>query len=98
MSDSTQKNRLYLKVTPGARRNEITGYSDGILQVKVTAPPVQGIANRELIEFLSRSLGVNKSSVAVVRGQTSRNKVVTIEGLTVEDILNRLSTDKKEGA
>jgi uncharacterized protein (TIGR00251 family) len=83
---------LYLKVTPNAARSEITGETDGVLYVKVAAPPVKGKANRELIVLLSQVLGVKKSAIAIVKGQTSRNKVVTIEGLKRNEIIDRLST------
>jgi uncharacterized protein (TIGR00251 family) len=83
---------LYLKVTPNAGRSEITGETGGILQVKVAAPPVKGKANRELIALLSRLLGVKKPAITIVKGQTSRNKVVIIEGLKRDEIIDRLST------
>ncbi len=86
------KNQLYLKVTPNARRSEITGFADDVLHLKIAAPPVQGKANRELIMFLSGLLGVSKSSVTIVKGQTSRNKVIAVDGLTHDDMVSRLST------
>ena len=82
--------RLLIKVTPDASRNEITGLSGGILQVKIAAPPERGKANRELITFLSRVLGVKKSAVTIIKGETSRNKAITVEGMTREDILERI--------
>jgi uncharacterized protein (TIGR00251 family) len=87
---NTHNNRLNLKVTPGASRSEIAGFSNGVLQVRVAAPPVEGKANRELMAFLSRALGVGKSSISIVKGHTSRNKVIAIEGLSHEEIIRRL--------
>ncbi len=84
-------NRLALKVTPNAGRNEIISFSDGVLQVRIAAPPVKGKANKELTDFLSKALGVKKSSISIVKGQTSRNKVIAIEGMNREDIIKRLS-------
>ena len=84
-------NRLALKVTPNAGRNEIIGFSDGVLQVRIAAAPVKGKANKELTDFLSKTLGVRKSSISIVKGQTSRNKVIAIEGISREDIIKRLS-------
>jgi len=81
---------LRLYVHPNSGRNEITGLKEGTLEIKVAAPPVKGKANKELIDFLSRKLGVSKSSLNIVKGHTSRNKVVTIEGPDREEILNRL--------
>lgn len=86
----SKSNRLQVKVTPNASRNEITGLIDGVLQVKVSAPPVKGKANKELTAFLSQALGVKKSSLSIVKGQTSRNKVIAIEGLSRDDIIKRL--------
>ncbi len=91
MARNTHNNRLNLKVTPGASRNEIVDFTSGVLQVRVAAPPVEGKANRELIAFLSDALGVSKSSISIVKGHTSRNKVIAIEGLSHEEIMQRLT-------
>ena len=81
---------LRLTVTPNASRNEIVGFTDGVLRVKIAAPPVKGKANRELIVFLSRALGVTRSSLTITKGLTSRNKVIAVEGLSRDDILKRI--------
>ena len=91
-SNSQSHTSLRLRVTPGAARNEATGFADGVLQVRVAAPPVRGKANKELATFLSQVLGVSKSSLTIVKGHTSRNKVVAVAGLSQEDIIRRLST------
>jgi uncharacterized protein (TIGR00251 family) len=83
-------NRLAVKVTPNAGRSEITGVKEGILQVRIGAPPDKGKANRELVDFLSKMLGVRKSSILIIKGGTSRNKVIVIEGMTGDEILKRL--------
>jgi uncharacterized protein (TIGR00251 family) len=62
-----------------------------VLLVKVSAPPVRGKANRELVAFLSRLLGVGKDSVNIVKGNTTRNKIVAINGLSKEAAIRRLS-------
>ena len=82
---------LYLKVTPNAARSMITGDKDGVLQVKIAAPPIKGKANRELVALLSRSLGVSKSAISIVKGETSRSKVLIIGGLSGKEISERLS-------
>lgn len=81
---------MRVKVTPHASRNEIAGFSGGELQVKIAAPPVKGKANKELTDFLGQVLGVKKYSVTIVKGQTSRNKVIAITGLSRDDIIRRL--------
>ena len=92
-SDSkVYKSRLAVKVTPNAGRSEITGFKDGVLQVRIGAPPDKGKANKELVDFLSEKLGVKKSAVLIIKGQTSRNKVVIIEGINGEETLKRLQS------
>jgi len=87
-----KSNCLPLRVTPNASRSEITGFTSGVLQVKICAPPVKGKANRELIAFLSRALGVKRSSLTIVKGRASRSKVIKVEGMTRDDILKRILT------
>jgi uncharacterized protein (TIGR00251 family) len=87
----SKSNWLAVKVTPNASRNEIMGFTDGVLQVRIAASPVKGKANKELIDFLSKALGLRKSSVSIVKGQTSRNKVVAIEGISRDEIISRFS-------
>jgi uncharacterized protein len=82
---------LPVKVHPGASRNEITGFTGGVLLVKIAAPPEKGKANQELTDFLSRLLGVKKSSISIIKGKTGRNKLIAIEGLNPEEIIKRIS-------
>ncbi len=93
MTENSHKKsgRLSVKVTPNAGRSEITVFTEGVLQVKIAAPPVKGKANRELIDFLGKALGVRKTSIAIVCGQTSRNKVIAVEGMSNEEIVRRLT-------
>lgn len=84
------KTKISLRVYPNAGRNEVIGITDGVLQVKVSAPPVKGKANRELIDFLSRISGVGKSRISIMKGHTSRNKVIAVDGLSREELLERL--------
>lgn len=72
---------MYLKVRviPRAKKSEVIELGDNVLRVKVTAPPVGGRANEELIEVLARHYGTARSSVTIKRGATSRNKVILIE-------------------
>ncbi len=90
MSISGNEAKISLRVYPNASRNEMGGFTDGVLRVKVSAPPIKGKANRELITFLSRLLGVGKGSVNIIKGHTTRNKVVAIDGLSREEIMKRL--------
>ena len=88
---SNEQAKISLRVYPSAARNEIIGFTDGVLRVRVAAPPVKGQANKELIACLSEALAVGKGALTIVKGHTSRSKVITIDGLSQEDIINRLS-------
>jgi uncharacterized protein (TIGR00251 family) len=82
---------LAIRVTPGAKRNEIDGFlEDGTIRVRLTAPPVEGKANTALIEFLSKVLGVRRSDIEIVAGETSRNKLVSITGIDPATVQARL--------
>ncbi len=71
-----------VKVHPRARRNAITGTVGDALKLALTAPPVEGKANQAVIEFLADFFAIPRSSVTIANGETSRNKVVRISGLT----------------
>jgi uncharacterized protein (TIGR00251 family) len=78
-------------VQPNAARNELAGFSEGVLRVKVAAPPVRGKANQELIAFLAQKLGLSKGDLTILKGHTSRSKLIFIAGLTREELNQRLS-------
>ena len=82
--------RLRIRVTPRASQNEVVGFSDDVLYVKVAALPDRGKANRELIDYLSRILDIKKSSLHLLKGHTSRNKVIAVDGLSLVDIIARV--------
>lgn len=90
---TTQKDGVYLavKVQPRAPRNEIAGPLGEALKVKVTAPPVDSAANEALVKFLAERLDCPRNAVQLVRGQTSRHKVLRLLGLTAEDVAKRLA-------
>jgi len=90
VSISKRVAKISLLVHPNAARNEVVGFSDGVLLVKISAPPVKGKANRELIAFLSQKLAVGKGTLTIVKGHTSRNKLIAIDGLGQEEIIRRL--------
>ena len=79
-----------VKVHPRAKKNAITGEVGGALKLSLTAPPVDGKANDACIEFFARLLKVPRSSVTIAAGQTSRNKVIRVAGVTAELIRERL--------
>jgi len=93
MSVSRSGARISLLVYPNATKNEVLGVTDGVLRVKVAAPPVRGKANKELTAFLSQLLNVGKGSINIIKGHTSRNKLIAINGLSQEEVIRRLSPD-----
>jgi uncharacterized protein (TIGR00251 family) len=82
---------IRLHVLPRARRCEIAGIHNGALKVKVTAPPVDDAANHAIVQFLSKLLGLSKSSLQILAGSKSRDKILHIKGLSIPDFLARLS-------
>jgi len=80
-------------VQPRGARNEIVGLKGDTLKIKLTAPPVEGAANRMCVEFIAKALKVRKSDVAIIRGKGSRTKQVLVRSTTrkkVEFLLESL--------
>ena len=88
---------ITVQVQPNARRNEVLGFEDGVLKVKIAAPPVKGRANRELIHFLSQLLNVSRGSITLEKGATSRRKVIGISGLSQAEVAKRLAAQSTTG-
>lgn len=84
---------LTLRVSPGAKSNSVEGaYGEGALKIKISAPPVDGKANEEVRRFLAGTLGVSRSRVEIVRGFTSRDKVVLVRDADPDAVLDALSS------
>lgn len=83
--------KVAVRVQPNARKDEVMSYTDGLLHLKIAAPPVKGKANQEVVEFLSEILEVRKSSLNVDRGLKDRRKIVSVEGLTQEQVERKLA-------
>ena len=73
-----------VRVIPRSSRSEIAGEYDGAIKVKLTSPPVDGAANAELIRLFAKKLGVSRSDVHIVSGETSKTKRLKITGITAE--------------
>lgn len=82
--------RLGVQVQPRASRNQVAGEQDGCLKVKLTAPPVEGEANQALINFLANALAIPKKSIHIVKGETSRHKLIDISGLSASEFIDKL--------
>ena len=80
-----------VKVHPRAKKNATTGELGDALKVSLTTPPVDGRANKACVEFFAKLLKVPRSSVTIASGQTSRNKVIRVAGLTAEQLRARLA-------
>jgi uncharacterized protein (TIGR00251 family) len=89
---------LAIKAIPNAPRNEITGWLGDALKVKVHAPAVEGKANEALCDFLADTLQVPRRAVTVVRGNTSRQKMVRIDGLDLATAKVRFDGRKRRRA
>jgi uncharacterized protein (TIGR00251 family) len=82
--------RIEVRVHPRAKRTAITGRLGEVYKLDLAAPPVDGKANDECIRYLAELAGVSRAAVRVLRGQTNRNKVVEIDGVTQESLLRRI--------
>ena len=72
---------LFVKAQPRASKNEIGQAIGAELKIKVTAPPVDSAANQAIVEFLAEKLNCGKSSVSLIRGETSRHKTILLRGI-----------------
>ena len=83
---------LSVKLQPRASANEIGEALGNELRIKVTAPPVDAAANEALVKLLAQQLDCPRNRVELVRGHTSRHKIVKLYGLSPEDVVKRLGT------
>lgn len=81
---------LKVHLHPRAKRNAIVGERDGVLRVSVAAAPVEGQANVALCKLIAKRAGVARGRVNVVRGERSREKVVRVEGLGLDELRRAL--------
>ena len=90
MSKAEKATKIAVQAHPGAKRNEVLRLQDGVWHLKIAAPPLEGKANKELIEFLSEILDVSKSRLSIDKGATSHRKLISVQGLTVGEVEKRL--------
>lgn len=81
--------RVNVRVVPRSSKNELRWEGDA-LKVRLTAPPVDGAANAALLKFLSARLKLPQSALQIVQGATSRQKVIQIDGMTHDELVQRL--------
>ncbi len=82
---------MHVRVTPRSSRSEVSSYEGGVLSVRVTAPPVEGEANKAVIELVSALLRIPKSRIEVKSGASERRKSLLIAGLTQQEIDEQLA-------
>jgi uncharacterized protein (TIGR00251 family) len=82
--------RIRLRVKAGGRRDRLIGAHGGALKLEVNAVPERGKANESVVELLAKTLDVSRTSVTIVSGTTSQDKVVGLRGCTVDEVVKRL--------
>jgi uncharacterized protein len=88
---------MAVHVTPRSRKDELTGISpDGTLRIRLTAPPVEGAANRALLDLLARVLGVRTSSLEIIGGEKGKDKIVSVVDLDAHTVEERVRKHIKE--
>ncbi len=92
-STSMESCTLKVRVQPKASRNQVDGFEDGTLRLRVTASATGGKANAGMIALLAEILGVSKSRLEIVRGHNSRDKIVSIETLTEQEVHRRVKAE-----
>lgn len=81
---------LPVRAQPGARRNEIRGEQDGMLKVCVAQAPEKGKANKAIAELLAKKLGLKKSQIELISGETSHQKRFLVHDLDRQSLLDRI--------
>jgi len=81
---------LPVRAHPGARRNEIRGVQDGMLKVSVTQSPERGKANKAVVELLSKKLGLKKSQIELIAGETSHQKRFLVRDVKPDELGERI--------
>ena len=82
---------LRVRVQPRASRNAMRITSDGRIRVALLAPPVDGAANKALIAFLAKHMDIPKRCLTLIKGETSREKTLSIESCSLSEVQTRLS-------
>lgn len=81
-----------IRVQPKAAKNQLAGIMDDALKVRLTAPPVDGAANKACVEFFADFFGVAKSQVEILTGFTGRTKLIKVNGLTKAEAAEKISS------
>jgi uncharacterized protein len=82
--------RLRVRVEPRASRDEVVGWREDTLRLRVSAPPLEGRANAAVVDLIARAAGVARSAVSVVAGERSRDKLLRVDGVSAAALRARL--------
>ena len=88
--------RLRVRVVPGSQRSTVVGRLGESWKLRVQAPPERGRANGEIVALLAGHLGLKRSQVYVVAGHTARDKVIELDGLSVDEAERRLASAARD--
>jgi len=81
------------KVIPNAGKNQIAGWENDEIRIRIAAPPEKGAANKELVEYLANYLSIAKSCIEVVQGQTSRHKRLLLVDISLDELKKHFPND-----
>jgi len=84
------------KIVPGSSKTAFSGLLDGMLKVKISAPPEKGKANKSLLKFLAKQLSVKTNAISITAGHTNPVKTVQVLGLSAEILINKLNLNKQD--
>jgi len=90
IEDCPEGCRIFLYARPRASRTKIAGLHDGRVKIQISAPPVDGAANAEVIAFLSKKLGVSKSAIELTAGESGKRKTVLAHGIVAAQAKEKL--------
>ncbi len=79
---SDQQLTLFCHIQPGARQSQLAGLYDNCIKIQLAAPPVDGKANKALIDYLAQLLARPRTSICITRGHNNRRKTITIDGIS----------------
>ncbi len=77
---------IKLHIIPNAKKNEIIGKYNNLLKIKISSPPVDGAANKEIKRFLSKTFNISKSKIEILKGEKSKDKKIFIKDIKKTDI------------
>jgi uncharacterized protein (TIGR00251 family) len=91
LHDGAHGAAITVRVTPRARKTEFGGVlEDGTLRIRIKEPPVEGKANKALLAYLAKVLGIRKNQIEIVAGQQGLDKIISVEDMTAEEVEARI--------